>query len=55
VRQGDRIEIWTWPEGAFATWLRAMEDKTELYGEAHERSFNLVVNQVPYAVDLIAV
>ncbi len=55
VKQGARIEIWTWPEGAFQTWLASMEDKTELFGEAHEKSFNLVVNGVPYAVDLIAV
>ena len=55
IRQGDRVEIWHWPEGDFKTWLHALEDKTELYGEAHERSFNLVVNNVPYAVDLLAV
>ncbi|MCG3203632.1 MAG: hypothetical protein KCHDKBKB_00303 [Elusimicrobia bacterium] len=55
VKQGERIEIWTWLEGAFQTWLKAMEDKTELYGEAHEKSFNLVINGIPYAVDLISV
>ncbi len=55
IRQGDRVEIWTWPEGDFKTWLHALEDKTELYGEAHERSFNLVVNNVPYVVDLLSV
>lgn len=54
VKQGARIEIWTWPEGTFSTWLQAMEDKTELYGDAHEKSFNLVINGVPYAVDLIS-
>lgn len=55
VRNPEKIEIWTWPEGTFKTWLQAMEDKTELFGEAHEKSFNLVVNNIPYAVDLIAV
>ena len=55
VKQGDRIEIWTWPEGAFRPWLLAMEDKTELYGEAQEKSFNLVINGFPYAVDLLSV
>ena len=55
IRQGARIEIWTWPEGTFETWLQAMEDKTELFGEAEEKSFNLVVNDVPYAVDLVSV
>jgi uncharacterized protein YaeQ len=54
IRQGDRVEIWTWPADTFKHWLAALEDKTELYGEAHERSFNLVVNNVPYAVDLVS-
>lgn len=52
LRQASRIEIWYWPENEFKTWLHALEDKTELYGEAHERSFNLVINAVPYAVTL---
>lgn len=53
VRQGHRVEIWTWPEGEFERWLAALNEKTEVYGEAHEKSFNLVVNEVPYAVDLL--
>ncbi len=55
IKHGARVEIWTWRENEFQPWLRAMEDKTELFGEAHEKSFNLVVNGVPYAVDLISV
>jgi uncharacterized protein YaeQ len=55
VKHGARIEIWTWPEGTFKTWLNAMEDKTELFGDAHEKSFNLVVNNIAYAVDLVSV
>lgn len=55
VRQADRIEIWAWPEGQFAEFKAALADKTELFGEAHERSFNLVINHTPYAVDLLAV
>ncbi len=56
VRHGKRIEIWTWPDAeSFDVWLHAMEDKTELFGEAHEMSFNLVVNQIAYAVDLVSV
>lgn len=55
VKHGARIEIWTWPAGAFPIWLNAMEDKTELFGEAHEKSFNLVINGIPYAVDLLSV
>jgi uncharacterized protein YaeQ len=55
LKYGSKIEIWTWPEGEFTAWKNALEDKTELFGEAHERWFNLVVNQTPYAVELISV
>ncbi|MBV9080507.1 MAG: hypothetical protein JO102_05235, partial [Elusimicrobia bacterium] len=55
VRQGARVEIWTWPSGGFETWMKAMDEKTEIFGEAHEKSFNLVVNDVAYAVDLVEV
>jgi uncharacterized protein YaeQ len=54
VRMGARIEIWTWPDNEFKTWLHALEEKTEIFGEAHEKSFNLVVNQTPIAVDLVS-
>ncbi len=55
VRNSDRIEIWTWPDGSFDEWKGALEEKTELYGEAGERTFNLVVNHTAYAVDLVSV
>lgn len=55
VRQAERIEVWAWPEGSFAAWMAAMGEKTELFGDAHERAFNLVINEVAYAADLIAV
>jgi hypothetical protein len=29
-----------------------MDEKIEIFGDAHEKSFNLVVNNIPYAVDL---
>lgn len=54
IRHGQRIEIWAWPGHEFKTWLNAMEEKTEIFGEAHEKSFNLVVNQTPIAVDLVS-
>jgi hypothetical protein len=55
LRHAGRIEIWTWPEGMFEAWKGAIGEKTELYGEARERSFNLVVNHLPYVVDLLSV
>jgi len=54
VRQGQRIEIWTWKPGDFETWLKALGEKVEIFGDAHEKSFNLVVNQTPYAVDMLS-
>ena len=55
VRQGHRVEIWSWMPGDFETWLKAMAEKVEIFGDAHEKSFNLVVNHTPYAVDLVTV
>lgn len=55
VRQSSRVEIWTWPGDEFQTWLGALEDKTEIFGEAHEKNFNLVVNQTPISLDLISI
>lgn len=53
VRQADRVEIWAWPEGEFKAWMNCMGEKTEMFGDAHEKSFNLVVNDHAYAVDLL--
>lgn len=55
IRQKERIEIWTWPEGQFQAWMRTLADKTELFGDAHEKSFNLVINEVAYSADLVEV
>jgi uncharacterized protein YaeQ len=55
LKHAARIEIWTWPDETFDAWKKALAEKTELFGEAHERSFNLVVNHTAYAVDLLSV
>ncbi len=55
IRHGQRVEIWTWPNDEFKAWLSALEEKTEIFGEAHEKSFNLVVNNIPVALDLLSV
>ncbi len=54
IRHEQRVEIWSWPDGGFKEWLGALEEKTEIYGEAHEKSFNLVVNNTAIAVDLVS-
>jgi hypothetical protein len=55
IRKPERVEIWTWREPDFDTWLRALDEKIEIFGDAHEKSFNLVVNQTPYTADLFEV
>lgn len=55
VRHEGRIDIWTWKNNDFSIWRSALDEKTEIFGEAHEKSFNLVVNDVAYAVDLVSV
>lgn len=55
TRQSKRVEIWTWPDPMFRNWLNALHEKTELFGEARERSFNLVVNEIAYHTELISV
>lgn len=55
VKHEHRCEIWTWPEGQFLRWLNVLEEKTEIFGEAHEKSFNLVINNKAYCCDLISI
>ncbi|MCB4756271.1 MAG: YaeQ family protein [Elusimicrobia bacterium] len=55
IRHAQRVEIWAWPNGTFEPWLKALAEKTEVYGEAHEKSLNLVVNEVAYTVDLVEI
>lgn len=52
IRQADRVEIWAWPDDTFKEWEGAVEEKIEIFGEAHEKSLNLVINQTAVAVDL---
>lgn len=55
IKHAGRIEIWYFPEETFDSWVRSLDEKTELFGEAHEKSLNLVVNENAFAVDLVAV
>ena len=54
IRHEKRIEIWTWPEGLYNSWLSALEEKTEIFGDIQERLFNCVVNHTAYMADLIS-
>lgn len=55
VKHQHRFDIWTWKNGDFDTWVKALDEKVEIYGEAREKSFNLVINNTAYCVDLISV
>lgn len=54
VRGGDKIEIWAWSKEDFAKWTNALRESTHVCGEASGMSLNLVMNEVPFDVQLIA-
>lgn len=53
MEKGDRIEIWSWPKKEFSKWTLALEESNHAIGEASGRSLNLVLNAVPFAVELL--
>jgi len=55
VKNSERVEIWAWKDEEFKVWLKAIAEKTEIFGESREESFNLVINEVPYAASLASV
>ena len=52
--RGDAVEILAWPGGQFGQWMEALQDKTEIYGEAGARTLNIVVNERPLVAELKA-
>jgi len=53
VPKSQRVEVYGWPRGAFDEWMRALTEKTEIFGEAKGVGFNLVVNETIYTTDLL--
>jgi hypothetical protein len=49
-----KVEIWAWQGDAFKDWMRALTEKTEVYGESGELSINAVVNDHPVVADFKA-
>jgi hypothetical protein len=49
-----RVEVLSWRPEDFALWRGAVSEAVEVFGEATERSLNLVINQVPLAADLLS-
>jgi uncharacterized protein YaeQ len=54
ISKGEKIEIWAWPKEDFAKWTAAIKESTHVCGEASGRSLNLVMNEVPFDVQLIS-
>ena len=52
IRDEERIEVWAWKEGEFKIWYDSLGEKIEIFGEAGEKSLNLVVNETPISADL---
>lgn len=47
----ERVEILSWPDGAFSEWARNVFEKTEVYGEGGGLMLNLVLNDHPIVVE----
>jgi len=54
VPRQDAIEIFAWPGDSFKEWMHAVGETVTMVGETTDRSLNLVINDVPVAVDLEA-
>jgi uncharacterized protein YaeQ len=48
------LKIWAWPAADFSAWKTALAEQTHVVGEVSGRSFNLVINETPLAVELAA-
>ncbi len=47
----ERVEIFSWPDGLYKEWLKAVGEKVEVFGESDGRMINAVVNEVPLVVE----
>lgn len=54
VARSGAVEIWSWPREDFLRWTRALEESNHVVGESAGRSLNLVLNSVPFAVELLS-
>lgn len=54
MKGGENIEIWAWPAEDFRKWTAAIKESTHVYGEASDRTLNLVMNDAPFSVQLVA-
>ncbi|MBI4422714.1 MAG: YaeQ family protein [Elusimicrobia bacterium] len=52
VSRGAALELWSWKAAEFQEWCQALREDTYVVGESDGRSLNLVINDVPLAVEL---
>ena len=53
VTRTKSLEIWSFKNQDFKDWFGALREDTYVVGEARNQSLNLVINDVPLAVDLV--
>lgn len=54
IPKGARIDVWAWPKEEFVKWVGALKESSHVFGEASGKSLNLVLNEVPFDVQLIS-
>lgn len=50
----ERVTVLAWPEGAYKEWAALIGEKVEGFGEADERSLNLVIGETMVVVDFLS-
>jgi hypothetical protein len=56
LERGGRVEVLSWRAADFKAWLSALSgrEQAEAFGESAERSLNVVLNERPFAVDILS-
>jgi uncharacterized protein YaeQ len=53
IPRADNIEVLAWPKADFARWTGVLKESSYVYGEASGHSFNLVLNDQAFDVQLV--
>jgi len=48
----EKIEVLSWPAQQFKEWMRALQEKTEVFGEGGGLSLNVVINEHPLVAEM---
>ncbi len=55
IKNAQNLEILSFPDGQFDSWLAAMDESMEIFGESAPNSFNLVANATPFSFEFVKV